>query len=122
MMFACRIFRAYLVLVFLSCIVTFAHAAQGNPERGKAIYGRHCSMCHGPKGDGTSTIADYLEDSPADFLSLTSRQKSDQELFNIIQFGSHLEMIGWERILTEQEIWDAVSYIRVLAPYVPPRK
>ena len=58
----------------------------------------------------------YLEGQrPANLLSSTTQERSDQELFKIIKYGVHLEMPIWENILDDQEIRQIVMYIRDLA-------
>ncbi len=79
--------------------------------------------CHGRTGDGTGPIGYYLAVEPADFLSIESRMKPDSELFGIIKDGIRSdEMHGWEGELNDQDIHDALSYIRTLAPPFPQRE
>ena len=65
----------------------------------------------------------FLAVQPADLLSVESRMKSDSELFIIIKDGLLFdEMHGWEGVLSNQDIYDIISYIRILAPPLPKRE
>ena len=93
--------------------------AKGDAERGKRLYEKHCLACHGITGEGTGAVGEVIEEQPTSFLSPKSQSKTDQEIFEIIQYGRTIEMHPWEGVLTDQEIWDVIRYIRVLAPLGP---
>jgi len=101
----------------------FAQPPKGNPQEGKALFEENCRECHGRTGDGRGPVGYFLAVEPADFLSIESRMKSDTELFRIIKEGIRSdEMHGWEGALSDQDIHDALSYIRTLAPPFPQRE
>jgi hypothetical protein len=69
-------------------------------------------------GDGPDT--QFLMVQPANFHSLESRSKTDWDLMTIITFGAAFSpMHGWADRLTEEERWDVLRYIRLLAPFNP---
>lgn len=110
---------AGLLLVFLS---PSGHAENGfgNPKRGQHIYERLCVRCHGAKMDGRGPDAPSLRSAPADLQSLSSRTKSDWELLIIISYGvMYTPMHGYRDLLTEQDIKDVLSFIRMEAPFKP---
>jgi len=39
----------------------------GDPHRGKAVYERFCTQCHGPRGNGGGEVAAYATPRPRDF-------------------------------------------------------
>lgn len=39
----------------------------GDPGRGKAVYERFCTQCHGPRGNGGGEVAAYANPRPRDF-------------------------------------------------------
>jgi mono/diheme cytochrome c family protein len=97
-----------------------AVSQQGVPKEGKALYERHCSRCHGVAGDGLGPDIKDLIVPPANFRSAKSRIKTDMELYLAIKYGVLFSpMHGWEDRLSDQEIWDVLSYIRSLAPFDP---
>jgi mono/diheme cytochrome c family protein len=110
---------AGLLLVFLSPSGN-AQTGFGNPKRGKHIYEQLCVRCHGPKLDGRGRDAPSLRSAPADLQSLSSRTKSDWELLIIISYGvMYTPMHGYRDVMTEQDIKDVLSFIRMESPFTP---
>ena len=92
----------------------------GNPKQGQAVYQQHCLRCHGAAGDGMGPEAGDLILPPANFQSLKSRSKTDFELLTTISQGRQFTpMHGWFGRLTDQDMLDVLSYIRLLAPFYP---
>lgn len=97
-----------------------AETGAGNPKRGGEIYRNLCLRCHGDKLDGHGPDAQYLKIAPADLQSLSSRLKSDWELLVIISHGvMFTSMHGYRDLLSEQDMKDVLSYIRMEAPFKP---
>ncbi|MGB0908896.1 MAG: c-type cytochrome [Nitrospirales bacterium] len=94
-----------------------AYASQGNAETGEYTFYEHCAESHGDKGDGQGPIGPYLEgEKPTILLDEKTRARSDQELFEIIRYGVHIEMPSWEGILDDQDILNVITFLRILAP------
>lgn len=95
----------------------------GDPERGKIIYDKYCYYCHGREGRGDGAIGIAVTPHPADFVGDKRKMsKSDEELFKSISEGIRREvgsdemaMPRWKDILSEDEIRDALAYVRQLA-------
>jgi len=92
----------------------------GDAERGKAVYAKHCALCHGATGDGKSKMAASLKPKPADFTdkALTGK-RSDWELYLAVRDGGPAigltkAMFAWKALLPDQEIRDSVAYVRSL--------
>jgi len=83
--------------------ISFQSWAQGKAAQGKAVYDKYCSSCHGRQGEGLGPISGLPRFS--DHAAL--RNKSDQELFD--------KVTAWKGILSDQERWDVVAYIRTFA-------
>lgn len=91
-------------------------------EAGKAIYNKYCHFCHGPKGLGDGPVGIAISPHPADFVNDTKRMsKTDHEIFLSITKGVHRDVGGeemamprWQDILTENDRWDVIAYIRFL--------
>ncbi len=106
------------VVVFSSWVA--AQSERGNPKAGQATYEQHCLRCHGMSGDGNGPDAAFLVVAPANFQSARSRSKTDLELMNTIMYGVVFSpMHGWGGRLTEQQMWDVLSYIRTIVPFNP---
>lgn len=108
------------ILVMTWPILVLSQEIPGNPQNGKILFEKHCANCHGEKGNGDGPDTKFLVVRPANFHSLESRSKTDWELMNIITFGAAFSpMHGWSDRLTEDERWDVLRYIRLLAPFNP---
>ena len=108
------------VAVFLAGSWAMAQTLPGNPKKGEGIYQQHCIRCHGASGDGLGRDVKDLIVPPANFQALKSRSKTDLELLLAIEQGVLFSpMHGWGDRLSDQELWDVLSYIRTLAPFNP---
>lgn len=102
------------------CALAVADPLPGYPKSGESIYQRHCAGCHGATGDGLGPDIKELIVPPANFQAAKSRTKTDMELYLSIKQGVLFSpMHGWADRLSDQEIWDVLSYIRSLAPFNP---
>lgn len=109
-----------------SAAVTLKPAAAanrtGNVENGRVIYERYCHFCHGKKGYGDGPVGIAITPHPADFVNDAKRMsKTDEELFKSVTEGVHrtiggeeMAMPRWQDILSPQERWDVLAYIRHL--------
>jgi mono/diheme cytochrome c family protein len=100
-------------------LVSGIGSAQDYPAdttRGKAVYERHCQVCHGVAGWGDGPEAAGLKIAPANFHRFGSYLKSDEELLRTIEHGVVFSpMHAWRGRLTDGEMQDAVAYIRLLS-------
>ena len=108
-------------LLILACPMwAFSQEPFGNPQEGKVLYEKHCAHCHGTNGTGDGPDTQFLMVPPANFHSLASRSKTDWDLMTVITFGAAFSpMHEWADRLTEEERWDVLRYIRLLAPFNP---
>ncbi|MBI5468518.1 MAG: cytochrome c [Deltaproteobacteria bacterium] len=94
----------------------------GDLKNGQAVYERYCHFCHGRKGYGDGPVGIAITPHPADFVNDAKRMsKTDPELFKSITEGVHraiggeeMAMPRWQEILSDQERWDVLIYIRHL--------
>ena len=106
------------LLVLIGLVLSPLHAQDYPPDitRGKAVYQRHCQHCHGLTGRGDGPAAASLKVPPADFQRFRSFLKSDEELLRTIEHGVVFSpMHSWRGQLTDGEMQDVVSYIRLLS-------
>lgn len=105
--------------MLMSLAVQTDATAQDYPPdvtRGKAVYERDCSACHGMGGWGDGPRADSLKIAPANFHRFSSFLKSDEELLRTIEHGIVFSpMHSWRGQLTDGEMQDVVAYIRLLS-------
>jgi mono/diheme cytochrome c family protein len=84
-------------------------------DLGRAIYRERCVACHGDRGRGDGAAGVTLEPKPAD-LVLHVPQHPDGELYYFISVGfPESAMPSWRSVLSEQQRWELVHYLRVLA-------
>jgi mono/diheme cytochrome c family protein len=86
---------------------------------GKGIYTRYCLACHGTagKGDGPAALATKVK--PGDLSNPKMWQETDGALFWKVTTGRG-SMISYKKQLTDDERWQAIDYIRTLAPKPAP--
>ena len=106
-----------------------AERARANPvpdspasvARGRALFQRHCTVCHGPKGLGDGPASAEARDltDPAVQARLT-----DGEIFWKIGTGrekdDEMAMPAFARQIRAQDRWKLVRYVRTLAAPLPP--
>jgi cbb3-type cytochrome c oxidase subunit III len=88
----------------------------GDTRRGRAIFKRACLACHGKIGTGEGLLAHLFGISMMDFTqSENMTQISDEDLVSVIRDGEGDYMPSWKGILSDSEIADVASYVRLLA-------
>lgn len=80
---------------------------------GKKIFVSMCAICHGESGKGNGAASVALEPHPANFLSIKVRNESDGAIFWKLSEGRP-PMASYKTLLTEQQRWQLVNYIREL--------
>lgn len=117
-----------LVLVLLSILLIKNCYAIGDEqiEKGKELFHKHCSMCHGENAVGEDPERPFggtgLEGkllAPALNGTGHAWHHSRQSLFNYTKKGSADEksnMPGYERILSDEDIYNIIDYIQSLWP------
>lgn len=115
------------LLVALLLVVGTAAAKPGDLDRGKEIYDKRCTWCHGDEGDGLGAAEEYLNPPPRDFTSGNYKIKStgfdemvpnDDDVYRMIRDGMPgTSMPGWSSLLSEQDMWDLVAYVKMFAEF-----
>ena len=95
---------------------------QGNAQAiqaGKEIFTTNCSSCHGDTAEGNGPAAASLDPKPADLKVVTKGQADDYIFWRISEGGNmppfNSAMPSWKGILSEEQIWQVISYIRSIA-------
>ena len=84
-------------------------------DTGRAIHRERCVACHGDRGRGDGAAGVTLEPKPAD-LVLHVPQHTDGELYYMVSVGfPESAMPAWRSVLSEDQRWQLVHYLRVLA-------
>ncbi len=137
--------RRFLILLFLLltayCLLPTVIKAADTPsktkiqktpeavEKGRLIYYKRCSFCHGLLGDGNGPAADFMDPRPRDFTLGTFKFRTtqsgelptDENLFRTVSRGlpgTGMQAFDNEVIkngLTEEERWQVIFYIKTFA-------
>lgn len=79
----------------------------------KILYLNNCSPCHGEKGKGNGPASASLVPKPADHSSPVFQSQTDGAIFYKLSEGRS-PMPAYKAILSDQQRWSLVSYIRTL--------
>lgn len=82
--------------------------------QGAETFQSTCASCHGERGYGNGVASSSLNPKPKNLVEL-KEQVGDDYLFWKISDGSlGTAMLAWKGILTEEQIWQLVRFIRTL--------
>jgi len=93
-----------------------AMSHEDSVARGKVVYGKYCSKCHGQNADGRGKDARKYKPEPTNFhISQAARPY----MVEITQKGGKAvgrseDMPDWDGDLTKQQIEDVISYVMSL--------
>ena len=96
--------------------------SQENFSRGKLVYDRSCAACHGLDGDNNSSVivARGLL-APAILVAPVVRDMPDGRLFHVATFGGPQKMKGLGDLISRDDRWKVVLYIRELQRAAAPK-
>ena len=91
---------------------------------GKALYGRHCEICHGAAGNGESEMSANLvangEPKPSDLTDdHWDHGSTDGEIFALIRDGldsGAMRGLNGKPGIGPDEMWHLVNYVRSIGP------
>lgn len=83
-------------------------------KAGKKLYRQQCAICHGDTGKGDGVAGMTLNPRPASFLSERVQNESDGAIFWKVTNGNP-PMAAYKDLLTEEQRWQLVNYIRTLS-------
>ncbi len=95
-------------------------AGQSNPLgadaaiAGGEVFKTNCEACHGPQGHGDGPAGAALDPAPKNLAELQSTTSDDYLYWRINTGKPGTSMVGWQGILTEEQIWQVIVFIRTL--------
>jgi len=113
-----------MILLFIVLVLLLAGPAlaqpKGDARNGRELYLEKCVLCHGSQGEGWDWKKKVAKPPvPVPDLAEVAPRRSDQFLFDVVKGGG--EAVGQTRFmppfgfqLSNQEVWDLVTYIRSL--------
>jgi cytochrome c oxidase cbb3-type subunit III len=94
---------------------TFMPASIANEgTRGRVVFNKNCSVCHGDKGDGRSRAQFSLNPPPRDFTSPQAKTELtyDRMIKSVTYGRADTAMTGFKTQLDQADIVAVVNYIR----------
>ncbi|MCB9287158.1 MAG: cytochrome c [Lewinellaceae bacterium] len=80
---------------------------------GMKTFKNMCAICHGDTGKGNGVAGVTLHPKPADFLAINVKDETDGAIFWKMTEGNP-PMASYKTLLTEEQRWQLVNYIRKL--------
>jgi len=96
------------------------YAGKTNPfgpeaaTEGAEVFRANCELCHGPQGYGDGPAGQALDPRPKNLAELQKAAGDDFLFWRISRGKPGTSMVAWEAILTEEQIWQTVAFIRTL--------
>jgi mono/diheme cytochrome c family protein len=81
---------------------------------GAEVFRTNCEMCHGPQGHGDGPAGQSLEPKPGNLAQVQTGAEDDYLFWRIHDGKPGTSMVAWKGILTDEQIWQAVAFIRTL--------
>jgi mono/diheme cytochrome c family protein len=82
--------------------------------QGAVVFHTNCEMCHGPQGHGDGPAGQALDPRPRNLAELQTKASDDFLFWRIREGRPGTSMVAWKGILTDEQIWQAISFIRTL--------
>lgn len=96
------------------------YAGKVNPLRAEAatdgakVFKSNCEACHGVQGHGDGPVAGSLNPPPKNLAVFQESVADDYLFWRITEGKPGTSMVAWKGILTEEQIWQVVSFVRQL--------
>src|SRR5215211_2693708 len=81
-------------------------------KAGAEVFQTNCETCHGPQGHGDGPAGQSLEPKPGNLAAVQTKAGDDYLFWRIHDGKPGTSMVAWKGILTDEQIWQAVAFIR----------
>lgn len=81
---------------------------------GAEVFSNNCAACHGEKGYGDGPAGAALNPAPKNLVDVASQVGDDYLYWRINAGKEGTAMVAWKGVLTDEQIWQAVAFIRTL--------
>ncbi len=101
-------------------VVPTEYAGKTNPlgsdaaVAGAEVYKSYCASCHGEYGRGDGVAGASLQPPPKNLVAFQSQVADDYLFWRISTGKPGTSMVAWEGVLTDEQIWQVVSFIRTM--------
>jgi len=82
--------------------------------QGAEVFKTNCEMCHGPQGHGDGPAGQALDPRPRNLAELKTKASDDFLFWRIREGKPGTSMVAWKGILTDEQIWQVISFIHSL--------
>ena len=77
------------LLTYVRYLHSSKHPVSGDPEMGKQVYDKNCTICHGADGKGEGTLTKIYDMEPVDHTDASSMNRiSNEKIRSIISDGT----------------------------------
>jgi len=81
---------------------------------GAQVFHINCEACHGVAGHGDGPAGQALDPHPENLAELQTIVNDDYLYWRINEGKPGTAMVAWKDILSDEQIWQVVSFIRTL--------
>ncbi len=81
---------------------------------GAKVFKTNCEYCHGPQGHGDGPAGAALDPTPKNLPELLPLVNDDFLYWRINTGKEGTSMVAWKGVLTDEQIWQVVAYVRTL--------
>jgi mono/diheme cytochrome c family protein len=97
-------------------------ADEANLVAGARLYREHCTLCHGDPAHPKAPLNDSLNPPAPQFMDDKADMAENQNFF-ILQHGIRwTAMPGWKNVLTDQQLWQLVTFLSHMSDLPPTAK
>jgi len=107
-------------VVFTPASIPVEFAGQTNPlgadaaTAGAEIFKDNCAACHGEQGHGDGPAGVVLNPHPKNLPKLAATVGDDYLYWRINTGKAGTSMVAWKGILTDEQIWQVISFVHTL--------
>jgi high-affinity iron transporter len=83
---------------------------------GAKVFRGYCESCHGPLGHGDGPAGELLDPKPTNLGALQAIAGDDYLFWRIAAGKPGTSMVAWQGILNDEQVWQAIAFIRTLEP------
>ncbi len=86
----------------------------GGASAGASVFQTNCAPCHGAQGHGDGPAGTALVPPPRNLAELNKIAPDDYLFWRISTGKPGTAMPPWKGVLSDQQIWQVISFIRTL--------
>ncbi len=90
--------------------------AAADAAAGAEVFKTNCASCHGETGHGDGPAGAALDPAPKNLGELQTRAGDDYLYWRINTGKEGTSMVAWKGVLTDEQIWQTIAFIRTLKP------